>query len=83
MSECFVPKPFKQSYHWSLNRMSDEPSITMTQMLNSGAGSTDSVDRKPGYKPYNDDSDFKKARISSASSDVSGRYEIWHKIPFI
>ena len=65
--------------------MSYERSITMTQMLNSGAGSTDndSVDRKPGYKPYNDDSDLKKARISSASSDVSSINEIWHKIPSV
>ena len=53
--------------------MSDEPSITMTQMMNSGTGSTDSMDKKPGYKPYNDDADIKKARISSASSDVSGK----------
>ena len=45
----------------------------MTQMLNSGAGSTDndSLDSKPGYKPYNDDIDTKKPRISSAGSEVS------------
>ena len=44
----------------------------MTQMLNSGPGSTDndSVDRKPRYKPYDEDVDVKK-RASSASSEVT------------
>ena len=56
-----------------LYRISDEPSIIMTQMFNSGTGYTDndSVDRKPGHKPYNDDIDTKKRRISTASSEVS------------
>lgn len=44
--------------------------------MNSGTGTdTDSVGKKPGYRPYDDTDDIKKARISSASSQVtSGIY---------
>ncbi len=57
-------------------RISDEQSLMLMRSesnsnMNSGTGDSDSIGKKPTYRPYDDTEDIKKARISSASSQVN------------